>query len=172
MEQIIESIVNLIRQAVVSGFLVYIVLAAMLGIATVGMLGSWRRVAGYVLGWLIAIFVIYAFTTSRADITPSDGSLISRSDPIDLSVLIVPGLLGILIGFGLLFVLTKIGDSEGGQAIIIAIVSASAAIMLFFMSVSPGFTRSLIGTFAISFAIGALTYIVARGIPRYHEAVT
>lgn len=164
MEGIVTGFVELVRNAVLSGFFVYALLFGMLLLTTLGSFGNWRKVAAYVLGWLAAIFAVVLITASLGgQVEAGSGALVSNHAPINPILLFVPAVFGGALGFALIYLPMQFGDNEGVRAFIIAVVTALAGTLLFLMSLTGGEVRALISSGTIAFAIGALVHIVMRG---------
>jgi hypothetical protein len=173
MEFIINGLVNLIRAAVVNGFFVYIILLAMVVAATFDTFGNstpkqnyGRKVASYVLGWLIAIFGVVMITATQGDAltsAPYNQTMLSDQAPISWATLILPALLGGVSGFGLIFLSVYFGGVGLAGNLIVTVVTAMSGLMLFLISLATSEIRSYVSIYVIAFAIGALVHIMVKG---------
>lgn len=161
---------NLIQEILFSDLTIF----AMLGLAILVITG-WARVlrewAGYVLGWLVGIFFILVLSTLFPyPTTPPVGTPAPPiQNPLTFFQLIIPSILGLIVGFGILFVIRLVGNSNFrvGRALTIA------GLMSFILTAGYLLLRTNIGDrwglaiFALTFAIGALlNFIFTRGTSR------
>lgn len=124
-----------------------------------------REYAGFVLGCLVALFVVFVVS-----------ALIGQPDAITAQVadsgaitlnwgqIIVATLMGLGTGAGTL-VFGRVGQNANvQQAITVAVVTALPLILLFILFISDSVTRRMIGIFSLAYGIGALfTWVIGRG---------
>ena len=154
---------NLIQEILFSDFTIF----ALLGLAVLVITG-WARLlrewAGYLLGWLIGIFFILVLSTlfPYPTIPPVQSSLTFLQ-------LIVPSILGLIVGFGLLFVIRIGGNSDMrvGRALTVAGLLSFTLTAGYLILRSQISDRWGLAIFALTFAIGALlNFIFTRGTAR------
>jgi|FLYN01.1.fsa_nt_gi hypothetical protein len=155
-----DQVINFIEQVILSDLLIFIVLLVILGLTTLWSLFRLREFAGYVLGWFIGIFAILVFRAIGGDLGPDVATAADPNTALTASDILLPSLLGLALGFGVMFLLSAVGDMRAMRASTIAIITASSVLMLYFMAVSPAFTRKVVGIFALAFSIGALLHVV------------
>ncbi len=160
-----DQIISTIEQIILSDLLIFIVLLSILGLTTLWSLFRLREFAGYVLGWFVGIFAILVFRAAGGDLGPDVAAATDPNTALTARDILLPSLLGLALGFGVMFLLSVTGDTRAMRASTIAIITASSVLMLYFMAVSPAFTRKLVGIGALSFSIGALLHVVLRGEP-------
>ncbi len=155
-----EAIINTIEQIILSDLLIFIVLLSILGLTTLWSLFRLREFAGYVLGWFIGFFAILVFRAIGGDLGPDVAAAAEPTSALTANDIILPSLLGVVLGFGVMFLLSILGDVRAMRASTIAIITATSVLMLYFMAVSPAFIRRGVGIFALAFSIGALLHVV------------
>jgi len=155
-----EDIINTIEQVILSDLLIFGVLLVILGLTTLWSLFRLREFAGYVLGWFIGIFAIFVFRAIGGDLGPNVEAAATPATVLTPGDIIFPSLLGLALGFGVMLLLSVLGDTRAMRASTIAIITASSVLMLYFVAVSPAFTRKVVGIFALAFSIGALLHVV------------
>jgi hypothetical protein len=161
----VDQIISTIEQIILSDLLIFIVLLAILGLTTLWSLFRLREFAGYVLGWFIGIFAIFVFRAIGGDLGPDVAAATDPGTALTARDILIPSLLGLALGFGVMLLLSAMGDTRAMRASTIAIITATSVLMLYFVAVSPAFTRKIVGIGALSFSIGALLHVVLRGEP-------
>lgn len=153
---------ELIEAVILSDFLIFIVFALMLAAVTAWALQI-REYAGYVLGWLIGIFFIIIWVSIAGETEAA--SLDPEESEVNLNFLevILPAFMGLILGFGVLFVVRVYGSGSGiRQGITVTILTTTLVGVLFFLATSGEYAQRLIGIFALAFSIGALATFVLR----------
>lgn len=112
------------------------------------------------LGWFVGFFAILVFRAIGGDLGPDVAAAAEPATELTPSDIVLPSLLGLGLGFGVMFLLNMLGDTRAMRASTIAIITASSVLMLYFMAVSPAFTRRVVGILALAFSIGALLHVV------------
>jgi hypothetical protein len=170
-ESLVQWLAGGLQPMVESGNLGYLLPFLMLVVATVVAVTSKNRMslAGYVLGWVIALSVMALYLQSGGDrVIENLTGTVPRND------MLTPGLFGLAVGFiGLFpFVRMKLSDA---QPIIVALV-AGVALLLLFMAwrasasiPNPStsgledliiYRRRYVGIFALTFGIGVLAHVL------------
>jgi hypothetical protein len=161
---------NLIEQLLFSDFTVFAMLALAVLVIT-----SWARTlrewAGYLLGWLVGIFLILVLSTlfPYPTIAPIDPVAPPVQTSLNFFQLIIPSILGLIIGFGLLFVIRIGGNSDMrvGRALTVAGLLSFTLTAGYLILRNPVSDRWGLAVFALTFAIGALlNFIFTRGTAR------
>lgn len=167
---------DLIEDIILSDFLIFIVVIAMLVVVT-----SWafrtREYPGYVLGWLVGIFLIIMYRALFGDGSGAEETVETVERRLSFFTVICPSFIGLLLGFGLLYFIRNYGASHARRALTVAIMTALLIVVLFFLSISSQATRQVMGLFALAFSIGVLSNLVvliapyrtsldAQGVPR------
>ncbi len=147
-----------------------VVIFIIMGIVLV-MLTNWalrlREIPGYILGWLIGIFVIILLSV----MSPSAEAVITDpmvSAPVELTFLglIIPSFIGLVLGVSVLS-LVRFGNntpSRVGRAMTIAVLLTITLVSAYLLLQSALAGRLSIAIFLLTFGIGALIhYIVRRG---------
>jgi hypothetical protein len=161
---------NLIEQILLSDFTVFALLALAVLVIT-----NWARTlregAGYLLGWLIGLFLIIVLSAlfPYAVVAPIDpaGPTVQRS--LTFFQLIIPSIFGLFIGFGLLFVIRIGGNSDRrvGRALTVAALLSFTLTTGYLILRNPVSERWGLAVFALTFAIGSLlNFIFTRGTSR------
>ncbi len=160
---------NLIEQILFSDFTVFMLLGLAVLIIT-GWARTLREWPGYLLGWLVGIFFIIMLSTLfpyRA--IPVDPTAPAVQSSLTFFQLIIPSILGLFIGFGLLFVIRIGGNSDMrvGRALTVAGLLSFTLTAGYLILRSPISDRWGLAVFALTFSIGALlNFIFSRGTAR------
>lgn len=153
---------------VLSNVVIFIVM-----IIVLAMLTNWalrlREIPGYILGWLVGIFIIILMSiSSPTGAVPITDPTISA--PIQLTFLgvIIPSFIGLILGIGVL-ALVRFGNntpSRIGRALTISVLLTITLVSAYLMLQSMLAARLSIAIFLLTFGIGALIhYIFTRGTP-------
>jgi len=146
----------------------------MVGLAILAITG-WTRVlrewAGYLLGWLLGIFFILVLSTLfPVPVAPPVGTPVPPAEnTLTFFELIIPSFIGLIVGFGVLFVIRLVGSSDFRvwRALVVAGLlsfTLTAGYLLLRTNISD---RWGLAVFALTFAIGALlNFIFTRGASR------
>jgi hypothetical protein len=161
---------NLIEQILFSDFTVF----ALLGL-TVLIITGWARTLrewpGYLLGWLVGIFLIIVLSTLSPYrvIPPVDPAAPPVPTSLNFFQIIIPSIFGLMVGFGLLFLIRIGGNSDMrvGRALTVAGLLSFTLTAGYLILRSPISDRWGLAVFALTFAIGALlNFIFTRGTAR------
>ena len=153
---------DLIEAVILSDFLIFIVFSIMLGAVTLWTFRE-NEYLGYALGWLVGIFfiVIYVSVTGDPTATEAVEEVTEDADSrLTLFAVMMPTFLGLLFGFGVLFIVKMYSGSGTRRSLVIAVLTAILVGVLFFLATADDYARRLIGIFALAFAIGSLTTMV------------
>lgn len=148
---------EILQQVFLSDFMIFVFMGLILLLIT-GWMFSLREFAGYVLGWLIGIFLIIVLSTV---VTPPD-FVAEPMIAINLVSLMIPSALGLMVGFGVMTLAHVGGSSESrvARALTIAILVCLDLVIWYFMLLSDIQTRVLLAIFVLTFAIGALFHFI------------
>lgn len=174
-ESLVQWLAGGLQPLVESGSLGYLLPFLMLIVATLTTVTSPNRMnlAGYVLGWVIALSVMALYLQSSGDrVIEQLTGTVPRND------LLTPGLFGFLVGFVALFPFIRMKLSDA-QPIIVALVT-SAALLLMFLAwrasasipnpTTAGlealivYRRRYVGVFALTFGIGVLAHVLVSAV--------
>jgi len=153
---------DLIEAIILSDFLIFIVFSIMLGAVTLWTLRE-NEYLGYALGWLVGIFFIVIYVSVTGDPTATEAVEEAAEDTetrLELFAVMLPAFLGLLFGFGVLFIVKMYSGSGTRRSLVIAVLTAILVGVLFFLATADDYARRLIGIFALAFAIGSLTTMV------------
>jgi hypothetical protein len=161
---------NLIQQILFSDFTVFALLALAVLVIT-GWARTLREWPGYLLGWLVGIFLIIMLSTlfPYPTIAPVDPTAPPVQSSLSFFQLIIPSIFGLIVGFGLLFVIRIGGNSDMrvGRALTVAGLLSFTLTTGYLILRSPITDRWGMAVFALTFAIGALlNFIFTRGTAR------
>ncbi len=161
---------DLITQILFSDFTVFALLMLAVLVIT-GWARTLREWAGYLLGWLIGIFFIIVLSTlfPYPVVAPIDPAAPAVQTSLNFFQIIIPSILGLLVGFGLLFVIRIGGNSDMrvGRALTVAGLLSFTLTAGYLILRSPIGDRWGLAVFALTFAIGALlNFIFTRGTAR------
>lgn len=159
---------DFLLNVVLSNVVIFIVM----GIVLV-MLTNWalrlREIPGYILGWLVGIFIIILMTvlSPSSQVPVTDPGV---SAPVELSFLgvIIPSFIGLVLGVGVLSLVRFGGNTPSriGRALTIAVLVTITLVSAYLMLQSFLAGRLSIAIFLLTFGIGALIhYIFTRGLP-------
>ncbi len=157
---------DFIQSIILSDFLIFIVFIAMLVAVT-----SWafreQEVPGYLLGWLIGIFfiVIYSSLVGDAGSDPDEEAFETAEVTLSAFAVLAPAFGGLIIGFGLLYLVRLWSGAGTRQSVLIAVMTATLVSFLFFLTTSDEYARRVIGIFALAFSIGSLSTFVFKITP-------
>jgi hypothetical protein len=161
---------NLIEQILLSDFTVFALLALAVLVIT-----NWARTlregAGYLLGWLIGLFLIIVLSAlfPYTVVAPIDPAVPPVQRTLTFFQLIIPSIFGLGIGFGLLFVIRIGGNSDRrvGRALTVAALLSFTLTTGYLILRNPVSDRWGLAVFALTFAIGSLlNFIFTRGTSR------
>jgi uncharacterized membrane protein YeaQ/YmgE (transglycosylase-associated protein family) len=162
MKEIVFFVVDLLRQVVLSGLLAYIMLiVTWAGVSRYAWENREKKpsiVAGWFLGLLVSILLIFVVVSTSKNLQPSGQTMLNNTQIVELSSLIVPIIIGLITGFLALAIL-QFKKTEALLGIIVAVFNGGSLSMLFLMSISDALVRGGIGALAISFIIGAVFYL-------------
>jgi hypothetical protein len=160
-------LINILQQILFSDFVVFAMMALVLAI-----ISSWayslREVAGYLLGWLVGVFLILVLATLIPYVPPPlDSAGQPIPNPLTFGELIIPSFLGLVAGFGVLLVV-RIGgysDSRIRRALTVTTLMAFTLVTGYVILRSTIDERMGLAVFVLTFAIGALiNFILTRGM--------
>ena len=125
---------------------------------------SLREMPGYLLGWLVGIFLIIVIGTLAQPQMPME-------DPnfvVTLSFfgIVLPSAFGLALGFGVLLAARVGGGSSSrvARALTVAVLVSFTLVTSYLLLLSAPAFRIMLAIFALTFAIGALfNYILMRG---------
>lgn len=126
-----------------------------------------REWPGYALGWLVGIFLILVLMTLLPAPPPVDPNAPPVPDELTFWELIVPSFFGLVIGFGLLFIIRLSGNSDSRlrRAFSVASLMTVALVIGYLILRASIADRSGLAIFILTFAIGALVnYILTRSL--------
>jgi hypothetical protein len=159
---------DIFQDVFLSPFLFFIVMIGMMIALTVWAFRL-QEYAGYILGWLVAIFVIVVWATvtgGQPSGVEEEAAQIQTEDVrLSLFAVAVPSLLGLLGGFGTLFVMREFSGSRTWRSATIALLTWLLVMTIYFLLSSSALVSRLVGIFALAFAIGALSTVVFFGSP-------
>jgi uncharacterized membrane protein YfcA len=179
---------ELIKDILLSQYLMVIVLITLLLMVT-----SWalrqREYAGYALGWLMGILLIIIYQTVSGgdantgvveevvETTAEAATEIEPGGEPTLSFLgaVIPSILGIIFGYGLLFFMNTLNMTHRRRSISIALFTTLLVLGLYLSFGLTDRSSQLLGVFALALAIGALLNIVLNSTPvptRYQVGAT
>lgn len=149
-----------IQSLLLSEVLIFIVLFAVFGLLTRWAIWRLHEYAGYALGWLLGLFFVFVYSSLMS--SPPTFQAESAPGEITLNVwqVIVPSVLGLVIGLFSLILTRLGGGSSVQQALKIAGFTALGVVLLFLMFVEGPGTRRMIGIFALAFGIASLLGLV------------
>ncbi len=159
MEQIIQEF--LLSDAVIGLFMATLILGVTRWSLTL------REYAGYALGWLVGIFFIILLSTLLPH--SDEDILTTASEPVRLDFfgLLVPSVLGLIVGLFLIS-LIRIGNDSTSRirrALTIAFLVSFLVCATYFMLTSDRSTRIWIAMFLLTFGIGLLlSSILSRNL--------
>jgi hypothetical protein len=153
-----------------------IMIIGLLGLVII-LLSVWarnlREWAGYILGWLVGIFFILMLITLLPPAPPLDPTAPAQPDTLTFWELIVPSFFGLLIGFGLLFLirLNSATDNRVRRALMVAGLMSFTLVAGYLVLRSNISDRVGLAIFILTFAIGALiNYILTRSMASRNAA--
>jgi hypothetical protein len=161
---------NLIQDLLFSDF----TMIALIGLAILAITG-WARALrewpGYLLGWLAGIFFILMLSTLfPLPIAPPVGTPVPPvQNTLTFFELIIPSILGLIVGFGMLLVMRLGGASDFRvwRALIVAGMLSFVLTAGYLILRTNIADRWGLAVFALTFAIGALlNFIFTRGASR------
>lgn len=158
--------IDILQQILFSDFVIIGLIGVVIILITVWAqrLSEW---AGYILGWLVGIFLILVLITLLPVAPPTDPTLAPVPARLTFFELIIPSFFGLLFGFGLLFVL-RIGgysDSRIRRAFTVAALMSFTLVSGYLLLRSSIQDRTGLAVFVLTFAIGALlNFILTRGM--------
>jgi hypothetical protein len=168
-------LITIIQQIIFSDFVVFALMALVIAI-----ISSWayalREGAGYLLGWLVGIFLILVLATLFPYAPPPVDSLGQPiPNPLTFGQLIIPSFLGLISGFGILLVVRVGGysDSRIRRALTVATLMSFTLVTGYVILRSSIDERGSLAVFVLTFAIGALVnFILTRGMSRSYISNT
>jgi hypothetical protein len=168
-------LITIIQQIIFSDFVVFALTALVIAI-----ISSWayslREGAGYLLGWLVGIFLMLVLTTLFPYVAaPVDSAGQPIPNPLTFGELIIPSILGLISGFGLLLIV-RIGgysDSRIRRALTVATLMSFTLVTGYVILRSSIDERGSLAVFVLTFAIGALVnFILTRSMNRSYLSNT
>jgi hypothetical protein len=138
----------------------------------IAIISSWayslREGPGYLLGWLVGIFLILVLATLIPYVPPPP-NLTGQppANPLTFGELIIPSFLGLISGFGILLVVRVGGysDSRIRRALTVATLMTFTLVTGYIVLRSSVDERMGLAVFILTFAIGALVnFILTRGM--------
>jgi hypothetical protein len=148
---------EILRELFLSPWLVFIVLFILFAALSYWSLVVLREYPGYGLGWLVGLFfvVVYVSLGYQPNVEGQD-----VNTTLNILQVFCPGILGVLLGGALIFLL-RIGNSYSAtRGIKIAGMTALGVVLLFLMFMVGVAAQRMIGIFALAFCIAALAGIV------------
>ncbi len=159
---------DFIQQVLFSDFMILGLVGMVILIITIWS-NSLKEYPGYLLGWLVGIFLIVMIST----LLPPPPALVESAVPvvptpstITFFGLIIPSIFGLGLGFGLLYGirLGAYGNSRVGRALTVAALMSFSLTAGYVLLRSSTADRWGLAVFALTFAIGALfNFILTRG---------
>lgn len=147
---------QLIQDTFLNETFIFFILFVAFAIFSAYVIWGLSEIAGYGLGWLLALFfmIIYASLASGNETSPQ----IIGNGEIRLSLwqVLFSSFVGILMGTVTLYVLRQHHISRPQRIVKIAFITALGLLVIFFMFVASPVERRMIGIFVIAFSIGAL----------------
>src|SRR5262249_45165451 len=129
---------------------------------------SLREGAGYILGWLIGIFLILVFSTLFPYAPPpATNPTPTVVQPLTFGELILPSILGFVLGFGALLIVRFGGysDSRIQRALTVAALMSFTLIAGYLILRTNIADRMTVAIFVLTFGIGALVnFIFSRSV--------
>lgn len=170
-ERVIQAVVTGIQPLVENGNLGYLIPFLLLLGATLIAVSSRNRMslAGYLVGWVIAIAIIGLYTESNGDTL-----LANLTGTVPRTDLFTPAFLGLIFGFFLIIPFSRWRMSDS-QPIMMTIVTAIAVILLFltyrvsnsFSIVHTGgeeiliaYRKRYIGVFSLTFGLSVILLVL------------
>ena len=149
----------------------FMIVLVTIGVLLMVTLWSWRirEFPGYILGWLVGIFMVILLSTLWQDSSPPVDSL-PDSGPtgLDFLTLIFVSAVGLIAGFGALM-LIKGGSATSSRvqrSLTIASLVSLPIIGSYLLLLSDHGMRLMLAAFLLAFSIGALlNFILMRGMP-------
>ncbi len=168
-------LLNIIQQILFSDFVVFALMALVVAI-----ISSWayslREGPGYLLGWLVGIFLIVVLATLFPYVAPPVDSLGQPvPNPLTFGQLIIPSFFGLIFGFGILLIvrLGVASDSRIRRALTVATLLSFTLVTGYVILRSSIDQRMGLAVFILTFAIGALiNFILTRGMSRNYLSNT
>jgi hypothetical protein len=154
---------DFLQQIFLSDVVIFLVMGFALMLVT-GWMIVLREFAGYLLGWLVGIFLIIVLSTLLPGGTqsPADDFVVN----VTFLMLMLPSMVGLAAGFGVMWLIRMGIESNSwvGRALTIAAITSAILVTWYLMLLTVYQTRLMIGIFALTFAIGALfSFILMRG---------
>lgn len=167
--------ITIIQQILFSDFMVFALLALV-----VALISSWayslREGPGYLLGWLVGIFLILVMSTLFPYAPPvTNPAAAPVADPLTFGELIIPSFLGLVAGFGILLVVRVGGDSNSRlrRALTVATLMTFTLVTGYVILRSSIDDRMGLAVFILTFAIGALVnFILTRSLRQNYVSRT
>lgn len=167
--------INILQQILFSDFVVFALMALFIAI-----ISSWayslREGAGYILGWLVGIFLIIVLATLFPYVPPPTDTLGQPApNPLTFWQLIIPSILGLISGFGVLLVVRVGGysDSRIRRALTVATLMTFTLVAGYVILRANVNERIGPAVFVLTFGIGALVnFILTRGMSRSYLSNT
>ncbi len=158
---------SVFQEVFLSNIMIFLVMGFIMLLVT-GWAFSLREVAGYILGWLLGVFLIIVLSTLLPAGEPMNefDTLASQPVQLDFIALIIPSGFGLAMGFGLLTLIRGDGynASRMRRALTIAIIVTIVLVAWYLLLLSGYQVRLLIAVFLLTFAIGGVTsFIMSRG---------
>lgn len=127
-----------------------------------------REMPGYILGWLIGIFLIILFATATPTSTPPPSSELSpTATGVNLAALLLVSFFGLIAGFGGLLLIRggSAASSRAQRSLTVAVLVAVPLAASYPLLLTETAVRLLIAIFVLTFAIGAmLNFILLRNV--------
>jgi hypothetical protein len=160
-------VITIIQQILFSDFMVFALLALV-----IALISSWayslREGPGYLLGWLVGIFLILVLSTLFPYSAPvTNPAAAPVANPLTFGELIIPSFLGLVSGFGILLVVRVGGDSDSRlrRALTVATLMTFTLVTGYVILRSSIEDRMGLAVFILTFAIGALVnFILTRSL--------
>lgn len=157
---------SLLQDIFLSDFVIIMILGGILLLVT---WWAWqlRELPGYILGWLVGIFLIIVFAIAMPSARPSVADDLSDAAGINLAALLVVSFIGLAAGFGGLLLIRGGGaeSSRAQRSLTVAILVAVPLAASYPLLLTVTATRLLIAIFILTFAIGGmLNFILLRNV--------
>jgi hypothetical protein len=167
--------IGIIQQILFSDLMIFALTALV-----IVLISSWayslREGAGYILGWLLGIFLMLVMATLFPYVAPAlDSNGQPIPNPLTFWELIIPSFLGLVSGFGILLVVRVGGysDSRIRRALTVTTLMTFALVTGYILLRSSVDERMGLAVFVLTFAIGALVnFILTRGMGRNYISRT
>lgn len=158
---------DFIQQVLFSDFMILGLVGMVILIITIWS-NSLKEYPGYLLGWLVGIFLIVMISTLLPPPpAPIEGTVpVTTPSTITFFGLIIPSIFGLGLGFGLLYAIRigAYGNSKVGRALTVAALMSFSLTAGYVLLRSSTADRWGLAVFALTFAIGALfNFILTRG---------